>query len=376
MFHRLVLFVIIFIAVGPSYAYGNLVHVVKLRGTATQLGPGMHEAKDVALHEWYPKDTSILTGDKSFVLLKYKNGGNLTLGPSSKVVVDEAKENSQAIIALLTGKIKASVESSKANATASKLIVKTKTAALGVRGTSFQTSYNPRSNITSLVTFKGKVALAKFENNKPITKVDQVLKEKAVEVTKGEYAGVSDNLAVATTPVKISPEQFTKLKLNETLGATEEKLDEKTYQTELKKDMADLASESTSEKGGTFKASTGSYTPRPGGLVDIESGMYVPPPKDAEFDSTLKVYKATTAIGSVNDDGSYRPPEGLKLEPGKGFVVNPDATTKSEEVTKLATDLNQNLAGQLVQPTPPKKKSTLEGKEDDAYERYFKKEDL
>ena len=57
--------------------------------------PGMHEAKVVTMGEWYPKDTSILTGEKSFVLFKYKNGGTLTLGPSSKVVVDETSQKSR-----------------------------------------------------------------------------------------------------------------------------------------------------------------------------------------------------------------------------------------------------------------------------------------
>ncbi|HAZ12218.1 MAG: hypothetical protein A2X86_03185 [Bdellovibrionales bacterium GWA2_49_15] len=374
MFYRLVILIAFFLL---PYAYANLVQVAKFKGSATQLGPGMREAKNVSMGEWYPKDTSILTAEKSFVLLKYKTGAALTLGPSSKIVVDETSEKSQALIALLTGKIKATVESSQTANRKNKLIVKTKTAALGVRGTSFQTSYNPQSRITSLVTFKGNVAMAKIEANQSDAKVEEVLQKKSVEVTKGEYAGVSDNLNVATAPVKISPEQFTKLKLNETLGATEEKVDAKTYQAELKKNLDDLAAKPSSEKGGTFDEKTGSYAPRPGGLVDIESGMYVPPSKDAVFDTKLKVYKATSTIGTINDDGSYRPPEGLKLEPGKGFVVDPDASSKRETVTQLASELNQNVAGQLIAPSPaPKKKSTLEGDEEDAYDRYFKKEGL
>ena len=386
MFNRCLLFATFFVfsifGYALPYAQANLVQVVKLKGTATQLGPGMHEAKVVTMGEWYPKDTSILTGEKSFVLFKYKNGGTLTLGPSSKVVVDETSQKSQAIIALLTGKIKASVKSSETadGASKNKLIVRTHTAALGVRGTSFQTGYNPKSKITWLVTYKGNVALAKIQENKPTAKVEQLLEKKAVLVSKGEYAGVSSNLNVATTPVKIAPEQLTKLKLNETLGATSETVDEKTYQAELQNTLNDLASNDKSkattvkEKGGTFNQNSGSYTPRPGGLIDTESGLYVPPLKEDEFDQKLKIYKVTTAIGSVDEGGSYRAPEGLNLEAGKGFVIDPNANGKNEELTKLASQLNQNVAGQLVQPvTLPKKKSTLEGEDEDAYERYFKR---
>ena len=139
------------------------------------------------------------------------------------------------------------------------------------------------------------------------------------------------------TPVKIAPEQLTKLKLNETLGATSETVDEKTYQAELQNTLNDLASNDKSkattvkEKGGTFNQNSGSYTPRPGGLIDTESGLYVPPLKEDEFDQKLKIYKVTTAIGSVDEGGAigHRKDSILKLAKASSLIPTQTAKTKN-----------------------------------------------
>ena len=65
------------------------------------------------------------------------------------------------------------------------MFIKTKTAAMGVRGTDFTSIYNPSLQNTSVVTFEGDVRLAKIDptevaevNNDPIALAENL--EKAV----------------------------------------------------------------------------------------------------------------------------------------------------------------------------------------------------
>ena len=57
-----------------------------------------------------------------------------------------------------------------------KMIIKTRSAIMGVRGTTLG-QYNPATNNTSLVTIEGEVAMAKVEETKPS---EVVLKKKEI----------------------------------------------------------------------------------------------------------------------------------------------------------------------------------------------------
>lgn len=365
-------------------AFANIATIKRAKGTVTRLSPGMRDAVEVKVGDKIPKDSSILTGEKSFAMITYSDGTQVTLGPDSKLVIDKLEKTEQQFVALLTGKIKAEVRKSDKKNNESKLIIKTRSAALGVRGTVFQTTYNPESKITSLVTLEGKVAMAKIpespvvatkqEESKQVEakKIDEILNKKSVIVEKGEYSGVSENLARATEPVTIAPEQVAKLKLNETLGAVEEKIKKEDLEKAIedtKKEIEEKVKKEEPVKAATFDPKTEKYTPRPGGFVDIDSGLYVPPQKGSEYDEKLKVYEATDRIGTLTEDGLYKAPKGLKLEAGKGFVIEEDK--KSEEVAKVAQELNQEIAGQVIKPS----KSKLEDLGEDTYEKYFKNDE-
>ncbi|GAB4418969.1 MAG: hypothetical protein OHK0056_28850 [Bacteriovoracaceae bacterium] len=361
-------------------AFASIAKVKTARGKVTRISPGMKEAAVVQAGDQLQKDTSILTQEKSFAIIVYNDGTQVTLGPNSKMIVDKIEKSEQQLVSLITGKIKAEVKKAGMESKTSKLILKTRSAALGVRGTVFQTTYNPESKITSLVTLEGKVAMAKVPEKQvaelkkmesqidEAKKIDQILNAKAVVVERGEYAGVSENLARATEPVTIAPEQVAKLKLNQTLGAVEEKIEEKEIRNEIEKTVLELAEKAKTKevkKEARYDPKTEKYTPRPGGFVDIDSGLYVPPAKNSEYDEKLKVFEATEKIGTLTDDGLYKAPVGLKLEAGKGFVIV--ESSKSEEVVKIAKELNQEIAGQIIKPS----KSKLEDLGEDTYEKYF-----
>ena len=51
-----------------------------------------------------------------------------------------------------------------------------------------------------------------------------------------------------------------------------------------------------------------------GSFVDLKSGAIIPPPPGSEYDSNSGTYIIDSSFGSVSADGSYVPPEGLKIK--------------------------------------------------------------
>jgi hypothetical protein len=369
--NRAILSIIVFLFSSASL-YANLAEVTRIIGSASYMSPGMKEAKEIIKGIWLPKDSSILTKDKSLVILKYRDGSNITLGPNSKIVIDQALEKDQKVLSLLTGKIKAAINNEK-NTDDNKVIIKTKMAAMGIRGTEFQTSFNPDTKITSLLTFHGRVAMVKMDESKApaplnLNKIENKLKTDSVEVGLGQYAGVSDNLNTASAPIKIAPEQFVKLKLNETMGATEEKIDNEKLKKELEKTIVDYSNVSKNETPNNDNHPV----QRAGGIVDIETGIYLPPTKDSAFDEKLKIYKVGSEMGKIDDHGNYLPPEGLKIDAQKGLIV--DQKIASNETIELAKKLKDDINIQIPKTnlSPVKKKSNLKVNEDDVYDKYYK----
>ncbi len=244
---------IVLAVITPSIVAANIsnnpiAEVVKIRGEITQLSPGARMARKVELGDKFIEDTSIVTGQKSFIKIKFIDNSELNVGPESKIVITEMKTDSVGIISLLKGRIRTEVQKSALGPSANKFFIKTRTAAIGVRGTEFQTIYNPENKMTSLLTYKGEVAMAKVDEKtyakleekpskevvrdevtkdlkiieKPVKELDEVaelnkvLKDKAaVLVPSGQNSFASDTLKKTSLPVKISPVQLEALYKNE-----------------------------------------------------------------------------------------------------------------------------------------------------------------
>lgn len=359
----------------PISSWASIAQVTKIHGEVTFLAPGMKEAKQVVGNQWLDKDTSILSQDKSFVVVKYKNGSSLTLGPNSKIVIDQTPNKELQVFSLLIGKMKAVIRN-KTQTQENKAIIRTKNCALGIRGTEFQVGYSPDSKITSLVTFHGAVAMVKLSaqeaNEASLNDVENKLKETNVEVKTGEYSGVSQNLKLATAPVKISPEQFTKLKLAETLGAVPENISDATFKTELASTINEYQKNSTAEA----KVTSDAFTPRAGGYVDMGTGIYLAPLANAELDKKMNIYMPTDKMGKINEDGNYIPPEGLTIDPKKGFVV----VSKTASLDKLNQAQELNAEVKIQVPTKSieikRQKNKLDNLEEDIYKKYYDSEKI
>ncbi len=355
---RLLIIILSYFICSSIYSNSYVGKVVKVRGEASQLSPGKERAVSVKKGDMIQEDTSILTYKRSIVILKLIDKSKMTIGPNSKVIIQTITRNKGSLVGLLVGKIRTEVQKNVKRENLNKLIVKTKSAALGIRGTDFQVIYNSDNNATSLVTFKGNVAMVKIKNVKKKEDVEydksvadesdnkndnvdefkelnlKLASKEVVEVVEGRFAGTYQNLKRASLPVKISPTQFDILKDNKDFS---NKINKKRRAKKISK-IRDLKGEAPPE--GFYNEKTGEYAPRAGGLIDFETGIYVQPEKNAKFDKKNRVY-IPKAVGRISkSSGKYIAPKGFKLDSATGFV----AINKSKDIVQIKEQLNNNIA--------------------------------
>ena len=70
-------------------AKAPIAKVLKIRGAVTKLLPGATQATLVQEGDDLLEDTSIVTGEKSFIKIKFIDKSELNMGPESKIVIAE-----------------------------------------------------------------------------------------------------------------------------------------------------------------------------------------------------------------------------------------------------------------------------------------------
>lgn len=190
-------------------------YVVKMvRGHVTILPPGHHDATEVYEGMSVKEDSSIVTGDKSFVRIMDYTGSLINIGPSSKAVIKtlQTPEN-PGVILLLKGAIRNKISK---DSKAIKQIVRTKNVSLGVRGTEFALSYNPANSASSLIMYEGTVSVEPVSTHEYEMKssddaeIKAVLERTNLKVSEGQFYGVKDE--TPSEIVKISESQLEHLK--------------------------------------------------------------------------------------------------------------------------------------------------------------------
>ncbi len=175
-----------------AYASADVAKVIIVRGTAMAKNPD-GSVQQIKQGMWFKEGTQVKTEDRSFVKLLFIDKSQMNLGPNSQMKIDTFPESDAGIVTLVKGQLRSKVSKNymqmdKKNK--SKLFIKTKTAAMGVRGTDFQVNYNPENDFTSLVTFEGAVAMASLtdlsSNFIDQGKLERVVSsDQAVTVTRG-----------------------------------------------------------------------------------------------------------------------------------------------------------------------------------------------
>ena len=345
-----------------------------LRGKVFAISKDKKSQAKLKKGDWVREGVTIKTMERSFVKFIFIDKSQMNLGPKSEMEIKEFPKEKAGILNLIKGKVRAKVTKNymEMDKKKSKLLLKTKTAALGVRGTDFQVIFNPKNDVTALVTFEGAVAMAKIDSAIRSANVGRGSMEtllnrpEAVVVRKGQYSGVNPEQKRATIPVKLNPSQLETMESmgNETVQKNEKAnagpsdkgkttyrsivppgVDSKAFSDSsavdtqietvsnvkvenLALDIPPAGDSVINEPPpeGFFNASTGEYAPKAGGYIDEGTGLYIPPPPDSQYDPNAGVYVPPPSLGTFDQvTGVYVPPEGYQLNEKGEFIAEPDA---------------------------------------------------
>lgn len=355
--------------------------VILLRGAAKMDG-----GKSLALKDTVRPGSTIKTEAKSFVKILFADQTTMNIGPDTTLKLEETKAGDPSLVNLVGGQIRAKVTKDLlqggSGGSPEKMLIKTKTAAMGIRGTDFSVSFNAQNQITALITFEGNVAMARAEAGQDPASV--LSSGNVQSVGPGQFSGAQPDLQQASTPVKISPAQLESLRANESFQGVGEKAAQKadTLSSPIPPGVNAIAFSSATAQApaaggpppeGFFDAKSGAYAPRAGGFIDLNSGRYIPPPPGSSFDPNTGVYVPPKAAGQIDPvTGMYVPPKGVELDPVKGFVPEKGAASSPTQSQALASALNfstrpdnagkqvsfdklftPNAGGALLPPPPP-----------------------
>lgn len=352
-----------------TLAADNVAKVVVMRGMVkAKLTDGT--ILDVKADQSIPEGATVQTAEKSFVKLLFIDKSQMNLGPNSQMIITAFPKKEAGIITLVKGQIRSQVTKDYMemdDKSKSKLYIKTKTAAMGIRGTDFQVNFNPANQNTSLITFEGKVAMAHIDRASREDSFDQqnlesvVSSDKAVFVTKGQISAVNLNVAErAMVPTLLGTKQVEALEKNET-GIKESSAGEESAKQfrnpippgaegaafsnsspELEKEISKAAptkavyNEKHASADGFFNTATGEYKLPAGSIIDLSTVNIIPPPVNAVFDNNTGTYAVPETFGKVDKStGEYKAPVGLALGvDGKFTVVDAEAFKKSQAPTQ------------------------------------------
>lgn len=379
----------------PTNAGNGVAKVIILKGNVQA---STRDGKTIKLKKgmWLKEGAIVITQAKSFAKLLFIDKSSMNVGPNSEMKIKEFPKSDAGIIQLMKGQIRSKVTKDYMNMKdkkKSKLFIKTKTAAMGVRGTDFQVNYNPINEATSLVTFEGNVVMAQLHDlaNMVVTQSNLekiVSSDIAVSVKRGQYSGASPKTPRATLPIKISPIQLNKLQAVEVPGLSPAEarstgegsrnsppkefrnvippgVDAKEFSNETKeidKEMSktigsnavvsvqrevtrETQLDNTPPPEGMVNPATGEIAPPAGGFIDLNTAQYIPPPEGSQFDPNAGVYIPPASLGSVdpetgdfkNDNFELAPDGSWEPKTEESFAEN---TGDNERSPASETDVN------------------------------------
>lgn len=314
---------LLFLAINHSFIFASQSGiVVKIRGEVSSLAPKELNAVSLKQGAIIYEDTSILTGKKSFVKIKMKDGSTFSVGPKSKLIINVQKKEGS-LLSLLKGKIRVKAHKKKQQ----HVFIKTRTAAMGVRGTEFMVMFNDTSKRTSLLTYGGEVAISKIDkktkNKSPsVTSIKKLLTKNSKKIKKADFTTIGLNENEQMETININPTQFVLLKKDNSLGTEKMKLDKDEIALAVKKVKRYISKKKRSKNI------------KQGGFISTDVGIYIPP----EDEKNKKMF------GKINSNGKFIPPQGLVLGAISGFHA---ANENDKEAKEKARVLNNNLGKQV-----------------------------
>ena len=215
--------------------------VLILKGKASAIDKD-GKSSPLKLEQWLKKGIKVKTEKGSFAKLLFVDKSTINVGPNSEMEISSFPKSEAGVLTILQGTIRSQVTKNYMeiqDKDKSKLFIKTKTAAMGVRGTDFIAGYDKATGASSLDVISGSVAMATIDEN---AQLDQSALEKAVSgdnavmVEKGFQCDVNAGAAKPSEPIKIPEGELNKLNSDENSVATDEKGHEEEKKEEIKED--------------------------------------------------------------------------------------------------------------------------------------------
>jgi hypothetical protein len=318
------------------------------------------------IDQWVDEGMVITTADKSFVKLVFVDKSTMNIGPKSEVKIEKFNGKEASVFDLVKGQIRSNVSKDylqNPNQDKSKLLIKTKNAVMGVRGTDFLISTNGIT--TSTVLFEGEIMFNSLSSQVSPSELEKVVSQ-GVSIKPGEFSVVKEDLAQPSLPSKLNVKQLELLEKNDTFS--EAKRDPASEESPKPKSIVpkglngEVVSNNSNE---SLKNTTDSVTqnetpvdqniakgfkdgdkikPANGSFIHLESGTIVPPASDAVWDANSNTFMASTSNGSVSADGNFLPPEGITItDDGKFLAVSGGQTVEIAPPTPVMSESKVSL---------------------------------
>ncbi len=360
--------------------------VTKMVGRAVYINDN-GKKEQLKINDHLDGDGLLATANKSFIKVTFDDGASISLGPNSQGRLAQKMPNKPKVVELLQGQLRAMADEKKpVPPEGHKLYIKTRSSSMGVRGTDFLVVHNPKNHVTATVTFKGEVQIfkkkdediheslreefdrrgksQKTQQSRDIQNMEDELHHHTVEsVAPGTLSGAYPSYEKAQAAIKISPAQLQALQRNNDLSlGVKGKLIKgtKLVQNSNIKNNPHNSDLLPTPPGDRLMVEEGELNSksaegvRSGGVLDLNTGLYLAPPEGSVFDNKTGTYVLPEDYGAINEaTGEYVPPMGLKLDPLHGFIgMGPEQKDRnvSESLKKLSAltgDFNQRLSKTL-----------------------------
>ncbi|MDA8793516.1 FecR family protein [Bacteriovoracaceae bacterium] len=188
----------------PGAKNAALVKIVK--GKAFKVING--KQSPIKKKEWLKEGTTVKTEAKSFVRLVYTDKSTMNVGPKSEMKIEQFDNKEPGMINVIKGKIRSKVSKDylKIDKKRSKLLVRTPSAVMGVRGTEFVVSsnlitkgVNKGTYVSSVAVVEGNVMVANLDKKMARRKkfnprmADKMINKKGLPTTAGKACVVQRN---------------------------------------------------------------------------------------------------------------------------------------------------------------------------------------
>ena len=334
------------------------VAIVKmLRGKAQAISPA-GKTLDLKKGSWLQEGSIIETSAKSFVKLGFIDKSSMNVGPKSKLKIEKFSKKEAGVINVLSGKIRSEVTKNYLDMekNKSKLFVKSKNAVMGIRGTDFLFSTNPKTKATTAVLFEGSVVFKKLDKKDNLRDLESIV-NKGRRINPGEFSVADKKRSKTTVPAKLSSKQFSNLFKNKDFvqddsSAVQQKKaksvvppgltglavqgESEVIKEKVQAFVPDIANKEVTKEA--YELSKGfvkgeDIKPADGSVVHIDTGMVIPVSKDATFDQSKGEW-VSSSMGTITPSGDYLPPEGFKVS-DDGKMLKIDGNVVKEVIVDI-----------------------------------------